>query len=101
MECKNTSIRAGRRAAFTLVELLVTSALGTLLLLAVATFSYFSSRRFVTLAYYTEMNQQSQFALDKLLKEIRQVRKLTAFSTNSLTFQDAAGSSLQSTYNPN
>jgi hypothetical protein len=59
------------------------------------------------MASYTDMNQQSQYALDKMLKEIRQVRKLTAYATNSvgsitsLTFQDANTNSLQFTYDPN
>ena len=98
MECKNTSTRPGRRAAFTLVELMVASSLGLVLMTAVATFSYFSSRSFVTMADYTEMNQQSQYALDKMIKEIRQVRQLTAYATNSLTFLDANTNSLQFTH---
>ena len=107
MECKNTSTRPGRRDAFTLVELMVASALALVLLTAVATFSYFSSRSFVTMADYTDMNQQSQYALDKMIKEIRQVDQLTACTTNvsgeinSLTFQDANGNSLQFTYDAN
>src|SRR5688572_29764779 len=100
MDCKNTSIRTGRRSAFTLVELMVSAALGLVLLTAVATFSYFSSRSFVTMANYTDMNERSQFALDKMLKEIRQVRGLASYATNSLTFQEADGSSLEFTYDP-
>ncbi len=83
------SIRAGGQAAFTLVELMVASALGLLLATAIATFAFFSSRSFVAMASYTEMNQRSQLALDKMSKEIRQARQLTAFSTNSLTFANA------------
>ena len=101
MECKNTSTRPGRRDAFTLVELMVASALALVLLAAVATFSYFSSRSFITMADYTDMNQQSQLALDKMIKEIRQVRLLTAYATNSLTFQDANGNPLQFTHDKN
>jgi prepilin-type N-terminal cleavage/methylation domain-containing protein len=68
MECKNTSIRLGKREAFTLVELMVVSALGLVLLTAVATFSFFSSRSFVTMRI-TDMNQQSQYALDKMIRK--------------------------------
>ena len=98
MECKNTFTKTRRRAAFTLIELMVASALSLVLLLSVVTFSYFSSRSFITMADYTDMNQRSQLALDKMVKEIRQVRSLTAYATNSLTFQDASGNSLQFTY---
>ena len=94
------SIRAGGQAAFTLVELMVASALGLLLATVIATFAYFSSRSFVAMASYTEMNQRSQLALDKMSKEIRQARQLTAFSTNSLTFANADGNPLSFTYTP-
>jgi hypothetical protein len=62
--------------------------------------AFFSSRSFVAMADYTEMNQRSQFALDKMSKEIRQARGLTAFSTNSLAFANADGNPLSFTYNP-
>jgi len=94
MECKSTSIRASGQAACTLVEIMVVSALSLLLATVIAAFAFFSSRSFVTMASYTEMNQRSQLALDKMSKEIRQARQLTAFSTNSLTFAKADGSSL-------
>ena len=81
---------------------MVASAVGLVLLAAVATFSYFGSRSFVAMAGYTEMNQQSQFALDKMVKEIRQVRQLTSFNpTNNLTFLDANGNVHKFTYYPN
>ena len=100
MECKNTSTRAGKRAAFTLVELMVASALGLVVATVIAMLAFFSTRSFVTMADYTEMNQRSQFALDKMSKEIRQTRQLTAFSTNSLTFANADGNPLSFTYSP-
>ena len=56
MECKSMCIRDRRQAAFTLVELMVASALGLLLATAIATFVFFSSRSFVAMANYTEMN---------------------------------------------
>ncbi len=79
------ALRGRGQAAFTLVELMVASAL----------------RSFVAMANYTEMNQRSQLALDKMSKEIRQARQLTAFSTNSLTFANADGNPLSFTYTPN
>jgi prepilin-type N-terminal cleavage/methylation domain-containing protein len=87
-------------AGFTLVELMVASALALVIATAIAMLAFFSSRSFLAMANYTNLNQRSQFALDKMSKEIRQARALTAYSTNSLTFQDANGSPLQFTYNP-
>ena len=90
----------GPGAGFTLIELLVASSLGLVLATVIALLTFFSTRSFVAMADYTEINQRSQFALDKMSKEIRQVRGLTAFSTNSLTFANADGIALAFTYNP-
>jgi len=101
MECKSMYIRDREQAAFTLVELMVASTLSLLLTTAIATFAFFSTRSFVAMANYTEVNQRSQLALDKMSKEIRQASQLTAFSTNSLTFANADGNPLSFTYTPN
>jgi hypothetical protein len=98
MEYKNTSIKPGGRAAFTLIELTVASALALVVATVIAMLAYFSSRSFMVMANYTDMNQRSQSTLDKMSKEIRQALRLTSYSTNSLTFQDANGNPLQFTY---
>jgi prepilin-type N-terminal cleavage/methylation domain-containing protein len=99
MDCKSTYISARGPAAFTLVELMVAMALGLLVATVVATLAYFSSRSFVAMAHYTDMNQRSRLALDKMSKDIRQARLLTSYSTTNLTFQDVNGNSLQFIYN--
>jgi prepilin-type N-terminal cleavage/methylation domain-containing protein len=101
MDCKNTFTRARRgRSGFTLVELLITTAI-TLLVAAVIMILYFySTRSFMTLDNYSDMCQRSQLALDKMSKDIRQAKLVTAYTTNSLTFQDVNGNSLQFTYDP-
>ncbi len=88
------------RAAFSLVELMVASALALVLTTAIASFAFFSSRSFVVMANYTEMNQRSQLAMDKMSKYIRQARQLGYYSTNSLTFTNADGTPLRFTYSP-
>ena len=100
MDFKNTFTRARGRVAFTLVEVLVTSAITLLVGAAVAVLYLYSSRAFVTLNDYTDMCQSSQLALDKMSKDIRQAKQLTAFTNNSLTFSDVNGNALQFTYNP-
>jgi len=94
------NINSRGRAGFTLVELMVASALAVMVGTAIATLAYFSSRSFMVMANYTNLNERSQFALDKMSKEIREALRLTSYSTNSLTFQDADGNPLQFTYNP-
>jgi prepilin-type N-terminal cleavage/methylation domain-containing protein len=100
MDCKNTYISARGPAAFTLVELMVAMALSLLVATAIAMLAYFSSRSFVAMADYTDMNQRSRLALDKMSKDIRQAKLLTYYSTTNLTFQDVNGNSLQFIYRP-
>src|SRR6185436_2111609 len=100
MECKNSYIKPRGRAAFTLIELMVATALSLVVATAIALLAFFSSRSFVAMTHYTEMGQLSQLALDKMALEIRQAHKLTAYATNSLTFSDVNGNPLQFTYDP-
>jgi len=97
MVCKTTSINRRPAAAFTLPEILVSSALGVLVLLAVGVLSVYSGRSFVAIANYVGMDQVSQLALDKMSREIRQAHRLLEFSSTSLTFED--GDKQQFTFN--
>ena len=66
---------------------------------AIAAFSLFSSRTFVSMADYSDMNQDSRLALDKMSKDIRQARLLTSYSSTNLNFLDINSNSLQFVYN--
>jgi hypothetical protein len=83
-----------------MIEMLVASGLALALTTVIATLTYYCSYSFVSMANYTDMNKQSQLALDKLSKEIRQARGLIAYATNSITLLDADGVSFKLTYNP-
>lgn len=99
MECKITCINSRRRAAFTVLEVLIASGLAVVVGAALAAFTLFSSRTFVYMADYTDMNQSSQFALDEMSRQIRQAKELTSYSSNSLTFLDVTNGNLQFNYN--
>lgn len=106
MVFKNTStiessggIHDRQRAAFTVIELIVASALGLLVCLAIILLTIFSSRSFVAIANYVHMDERSQLALDKMSREIRQTRRLTRFTPHSLTFEDADSKPLRFIYN--
>jgi len=88
MVYKTTSTNRHPTAAFTLPEILVSSALGMLVLLVVAALSIYSGRSFVAMANYVSLDQVSQLALDKMSREMRQARRLVEFSPTSLTFED-------------
>src|SRR5882672_12338236 len=100
MDFKNTFTKNHRRAAYTLVELMVALGLSVLLATVVASLIFFSSRSFATMSNYTEMNQRSQIALDKMSKEIRHASRVTAYNSNSISFIDPEGGKFGFTYDP-
>jgi prepilin-type N-terminal cleavage/methylation domain-containing protein len=79
---------SGSRQGFTLVELMVASALALMVATVVAFFSYFTSRSFAAATNYTDMNFASRVALDNLSKTIRGSQMVTAYSSNSITLMD-------------
>jgi len=81
--------------AFVLPEVLVTMALAGMLLAVVLALSVYSSRSFAAVANYLNLEQQSRVALDQMSREIRQTRRLLAFTPTSITLQDFDGNQLQ------
>jgi Tfp pilus assembly protein PilW len=71
----------------TLVEVLVASGLSTIVLTAIATFTVFSARSFVSMSNYCDLDNKSLYALDVISRDIRQADALTSFTTNTLVFQ--------------
>ena len=71
----------------TLVELMVATGVGSVVLAAVMALSLFSARSFAALGNYVDLDIKSRTALDQMSSDIRQADKLTAATTNSLTFQ--------------
>src|SRR4051794_25857525 len=100
MESKIISTKARRKAAFTLVEVMVAAALGLVALTAVGMLSWFSSRSFAAIANYISLDQSSQLALDKMSREVRQARQLTQYSATSLNLLDFDNNPLQFVYDP-
>lgn len=99
MVCRTTSTEA--RSGFTLVEFLITLAVGSIIFLAVAVLGIYAGRSFAGLANYTDLDARSRNALDRLTRDVRQVNRLTGSTATSLTFEDADGAALQYSYAPN
>lgn len=78
----------GRCSGATLVEYLVSIGIGALILLIVAPLSLYSGRSFAGLANYVDLNSSSVLAMDRMTMDVRQTVGLTAYTTNSLTFND-------------
>lgn len=111
MDCRITSIKEDSkmrffkhtfkpaRAGMTLVEVMVATAVSSIVLLALASVSYISSRNFVSIANYSDLDHDSRDALDRFSQAVRQTKGLTAFTSTSLTFLDYDETPLEFVYN--
>lgn len=88
-------------AGFTLVEMIVASGVGAVVLAGMMSLFWYANRSFASLTNYLDLDQKTQASLDKMSREIRQVNMLTDFSSTNLTFQNYDGTTLQFIYNPN
>lgn len=91
MECSVTSTEAlsgkGRSSGgYTLVEILIVSALGLLALSGFSQIVFHTGRSFAAVGNYVELDRRSRNALDQMIGKIRQADSLTAFATNRLVF---------------
>ena len=95
-----------RRKAFTLVEMMVAMAIGSLVILACAAFSFYACRSYAAMSNYSDLDEQGQLALDKFTQQVRQVRGLNSYSSTTngvitgLTFTDYDGGILIFSYDP-
>lgn len=63
----------------TLTELMVASAIGSIVLAATATLWIFGARSFVALGNYSDLDSKSRFALDRMTRDIRQTTRVVSF----------------------
>jgi len=80
--------RAPRLAAMTLIEMLVAVGIGLMIMAAVGALLLFTVRSYVALGNYNDLDQASRQALDRMSREIRQVRNVNHYSTNILWMND-------------
>src|SRR5882762_9733673 len=76
----------GRTRGMTLVELMVATGIGSLVLASIMTVFVTSNRTFVGMGNYVAMEQASRNALDQMTRDIRKSKNLISFSTNQLVF---------------
>src|SRR5262245_35243373 len=94
MDCKIISTKKSRQGAMTLLELMLATAIGSLMALGLAQLSVYSGRSFAAMANYVSLDQTSRNALDTMSKQIRQANKLIESTATSLTFEDSDGGTL-------
>jgi len=92
MRSKSASTGQGRQrrplAGMSTVEMMIALGIATVLLTQVCALWYYSSRSFAAQAAYTALDQDSQRALDRLSKDVRQARDITAFSATKIVVSD-------------
>src|SRR4030095_5739353 len=98
MDCNITSINKSRAqgqvrqrrslAGMTTVETLIAIGISVVLLTQVCALWYYSSRSFAAQAAYTALDQDSQRALDKLSKDVRQAVDLKSFNPTRIVLKD-------------
>ena len=98
------------RRAFTLTEVLLAMAVGSVIMSALLSFSVYAARSFAAMTNYIDLEQKSQSALDRMTREVRQTQYLQSYGTtlfnnqtitNSVTFVDTDGLMLTYAFNNN
>lgn len=102
MVCKITSIRGQRRRALgtTLVEFVIASGLGVVMLGSIASLWGYSCNNFGLMFNYVDLDNKSKLALDRFSQQVRGVNSLKSFATNQVTFVDFDGLDLTFAYDP-
>jgi prepilin-type N-terminal cleavage/methylation domain-containing protein len=99
MECNATSTNRSLRG-FTLVEFMVTAALSSFVLLALASLLSYTGRSFGALVNYSDLDKHSRNTLDVMSSKIRQADELLEFSSNRLVFSYHGTNRLTYIYSP-
>lgn len=84
----------------TLVEVMVATAIGTIVMAAVASLSVYTARSFSALANYIDLDAQSRKTLDQMTWKMRHVSAVTVFTTNNVTFAYLGTGTLSYAYSP-
>jgi type II secretory pathway component PulJ len=94
------------RLGMSLVEVMVATAIGMMVLASVASLSLYGARSSLALNNYTDLDSKSRYALDVISRELRQATAVTDFQTTGtnswLTLTNATqGVTVTVTYNAN
>jgi len=81
-----------------LVELMMASGLGVIVLGVITTMSFYTARSFASLDNLADMDNESRLAMDKMTREIRQSSSLASHSRTSMVFNLNSGGPLEYVY---
>lgn len=92
--------RNAARLGLTLVEFLVALGLVGILAAVLVALSVNTGRSFAAMVNYVDLDAYNRVALDYMSRELRQVKFLSKYETNRLTFVDNDGHVLSYEYHP-
>ncbi|HEY1169817.1 MAG TPA: prepilin-type N-terminal cleavage/methylation domain-containing protein [Verrucomicrobiae bacterium] len=75
-----------RQLGVTLMEMMVAVGVGSVVLAAVASLSFYTARSMAAMSNYADLDRQSRNALDQMTLKIRSASRLTSFSATSVSF---------------
>ena len=85
----------------TLVEVMIATAIGAMILAAAGALMVYNARTLAALSNYADLDRFSRGAVDKLSQDIRQATQLISFTTTELEFNSSRGrSNITYTYYP-
>lgn len=84
----------------TLVEVMVSTVLGTLILAGAGSLMVYNVRSLAALTNYTDLDRFSRNAVDRISRDVRQAATLASFSTTELRFTFPSASDVYYTYDP-
>src|SRR5688500_11288280 len=87
--------QAGRQGGMSTIETLIALAISLVVLTQVCALWYYSSRSFAAQAAYTALDQDSQRALDRLSKDVRQAMDITAFAPQRVALLNSSNRPLE------
>ena len=84
----------------TLVEVMVATTLGALVLSAVGSLMVYNVRSLAALSNYADLDRYSRNAVDRISRDVRQAATLASFTSTELRFTFPSASDVYYTYSP-
>ena len=104
MICQSSNSKKTR--GFTIVEFVVASAVGLMVITAIGFLSYYATRSFVSIGNYADLDRKSRSALDLMSRALRQSTGVVSFQTNASSkslrlTNTVTGADILLSYDPN
>jgi len=92
--------RSRSRWGWTLVEMMIGTGVGSLVLIAASQITVFTARSFIALGNYNDLDRASRNTLDVMCMEIRGAKSVGSFATNQLVLTNLDGTVFSYSWDP-